>query len=106
MGQIHPTTAAVGSSASGVILVIWAAKLFGVDVPPDVAVALVGVFGGIVGALMRKFSADIGIAAEPTSFFMPGSKVLPRVDIDIPMPADVKPPAAPVTEPAPISPAA
>lgn len=61
MNQIHPTTAAVGSSASGVIIIVWIASLLHLDLPADVAVALVGVFGGIVGALMRKMSADVGI---------------------------------------------
>lgn len=71
--NLHPTTAAVGSSASGVILIVWAASLLHVDVPPDVAVALVGLFGGIVGALMRKFSADVGIVIPPTTETTPNA---------------------------------
>lgn len=66
MNQIHPTTAAVGSSASGVIIIVWIASLLHLDLPADVAVALVGVFGGIVGALMRKMSADVGIVVPAT----------------------------------------
>lgn len=64
--NMHPTTAAVGSSASGVIILEWALKTFlHVELPAEVAVALVGVFGGIVGSLMRRLSQDIGVPLAP-----------------------------------------